>query len=111
MLSKVTSERSARGGTLSIKIKPTNILKFSTKIRIAYRVPAGAHGDSGTENLGKVIKMYIFIYFKKFKYIQRTHNYSVKPVINSVCKHHRDKIKLLDPVVKDLISKNLEQII
>ena len=36
----------------------------------------------------------------------------VKIVINCVCKDHRDKIKVPDPVVKDLISKkNLKQII
>ena len=30
-----------------------------------------------------------------------------KPVINCVCKDHRDKIKVPDPVVKDLISKKI----
>ena len=35
-----------------------------------------------------------------------------KTVINCVCKGHRDKIKIPDPVVKDLISKTIvEQII
>ena len=35
-----------------------------------------------------------------------------KPSINCVCKDHRDKIKVPDPVVKDLISKKIvEQII
>ena len=29
----------------------------------------------------------------------------VNQVINCFCKDHRDKIKVLDPVVKDLISK------
>ena len=39
-------------------------------------------------------------------------NGPVKPVINYVCKDHRDKIKIPDPVVKDLISKKIvEQII
>ena len=37
---------------------------------------------------------------------------SVQQVINCVCKDHRDKIKVPDPVVKDLISKKIvEQII
>ena len=39
-------------------------------------------------------------------------NESVRPVINCVCKDHRDKIKVPDPVVKDPISKKIvEQII
>ena len=29
-------------------------------------------------------------------------------VINCVCKDHRDKIKVPDPVVKDLISKKIK---
>ena len=29
----------------------------------------------------------------------------LKQVINCVCKDHRDKIKVPDPVVKDIISK------
>ena len=30
-----------------------------------------------------------------------------KPVIKCVCRGHRDKIKVPDPVVKDLISKKI----
>ena len=38
--------------------------------------------------------------------------FSKKTVINCVCNDHRDKIKVPDPVVKDLISKKIvEQII